>query len=122
MAGVRPGQARARDQAGGQVQVGGPDPQGGGPHDLGLPGQQGRLDQLDAAPAPQQPGRHPELGDRQGPHDLEGDPGHLEVAPVPVALHGPAQQCRRRPGVLQPRVPRPLVSSVAWNRSGPRTE
>ena len=107
-AGARPREPWRRDQPAGQPQLGAPDAQRRGPHHLDLAGRQGRLDQLDAAPAPQQPGRHPELGDRQRPRDLEGDPGHRQVVPVPEALHGTAQQRRRRPGVLQPRRPRAL--------------
>ena len=114
-------QPRPRDQLLGQGQVGGPDPQGGGPQHLGAVGGQGGLDQLDAAPAAQQPGRHLELGDRQRPGDVEGDPGHLEVGPVLVAFHGLAEQGCRRAGVPQAS-PTALVSSVARNRPGPLGE
>ena len=106
--GLRPGQPWSRDQAVGQVELGRADAQGGGPHHLGLPGQQAGLDQLDAAPAPQQAGGHRQLGHGRRPQDLEGDPGDLEPGPVGVALHRPAEQCRRRPGVLEPRAPGPL--------------
>src|SRR4029450_8530495 len=76
------------------------------------------------AAATQQPGRHLELGDRQRPGDIEGHPGHLEVVPVPVGLHGPAEQGRRRAGVLQARAPWPLgqLSGPEPVRAAPEVE
>ena len=64
------------------------------------PSPERRLDELHAAPRPDDPGLDHDRADRHRAEDLEGDPPDLEVGGVLQALDRPADQRRRRARVL----------------------